>query len=215
MYLLIRKKRDYKSLKQLEKKYNIGVNIFIGDLKNLNFIKSLNKKIPYVHNLVNNAAMANTKFFLNVKSDELNDLINVNLRAIFLLSQIFSKKMIKKKIKGTIISLSSQLGHTGAHNRSLYCMSKFGLEGLNKALALDLGKHGIRTVTVAPTKTVVNDNEYKKTPKRLNIIKNKTALKRFSKKEEIASIVYFLTKDVAGAITGSSIIADGGWTAGK
>ena len=96
LYLLIRKKRDYKSLKQLEKKYNIGVNIFIGDLKNLNFIKSLNKKIPYVHNLVNNAAMANTKFFLNVKSDELNDLINVNLRAIFLLSQIFSKKMIKK-----------------------------------------------------------------------------------------------------------------------
>ena len=159
--------------------------------------------------------MANTKFFTKVKLNELDDLLQVNLKAIFLLSQIFSKKMIQKKIKGNIISLSSQLGHVGAYNRSLYAMTKFGLEGLNKVLALDLGSYGIRTVTVSPTKTIVNQSELTKTPKRLKIIKNKTALKKFSTTEEIASIVYFLTQKEANSITGTSIISDGGWTAGK
>ena len=76
-------------------------------------------------------------------------------------------------------------------------------------------KYGIRTVTVSPTKTIVDENEYKKTPKRLKLIKNKTALKKFFAKEQIASIVYFLTKKESSAITGSSVIVDGGWTAGK
>ena len=215
LYLLKRKKKEIKKLKILEKKYNIKIKIFVGDLRNLKFISAVGKKIPYIDNLINNAAMANTKFFTKVKLNELDDLLQVNLKAIFLLSQIFSKKMIQKKIKGNIISLSSQLGHVGAYNRSLYAMTKFGLEGLNKVLALDLGSYGIRTVTVSPTKTIVNQSELTKTPKRLKIIKNKTALKKFSTTEEIASIVYFLTQKEANSITGTSIISDGGWTAGK
>ena len=214
LYLIIRKPKQYKDLKHLEKKYKVKVQIFIGDLKSKKFLKNIGIKIPYVNNLINNAALANTKFY-KVKRDEIDDLFDVNLKAIFLLSKIFSKKMISKKIKANIISISSQLGHIGAYNRSLYCMTKFGLEGLNKALSLDLGKYGIRTVTVSPTKTIVDENEYKKTPKRLKLIKNKTALKKFSTKEQIASIVYFLTKKESSAITGSSVIVDGGWTAGK
>ena len=64
--------------------------------------------------------------------------------------------MIKKKIKGSIINLSSQLGHVGAYNRTAYCASKFAVEGFTKAAALDLGKYGIRINTIAPTKTIVN-----------------------------------------------------------
>jgi NAD(P)-dependent dehydrogenase (short-subunit alcohol dehydrogenase family) len=123
--------------------------------------------------------------------------------------------MIKNKIKGTIISLSSQLGHIGAYNRTLYSLTKFGLEGLTKSMALDLSKHGIRVVTVAPTKTLVKPEELKKRSLRLNLIKKKIPLKKFSTKSEISSIVYFLTTDPAKSITGTSIIADGGWTAGK
>ena len=214
LFLLIRKKKEAKSLKNLEKKYNIKINIFIGDLRNPKFINKI-KKIKYVDNLINNAAMANTKYFINVSDKELKDLIDVNLLATFRISQIFSKKMIKNKIKGVIISISSQLGHVGAYNRTLYCTSKFGLEGLNKAMALDLSKFGIRTVTVSPTKTLVRPNESLKTPKRLNIIRKKIPLNKFSKKSEIASIVYFLTTDAANSITGTSIVSDGGWTAGK
>ena len=123
--------------------------------------------------------------------------------------------MIKKKVKGTIISLSSQLGHVGAYNRTLYCLTKFGLEGFTKSLALDLAKFGIRAVTVAPTKTIVDESEYKRTPKRLKHIRKRIPLNQFSTKEQIASIVYFITTNSASSITGTSIISDGGWKAGK
>ena len=214
LYLLIKKKSEARNLKNLEKKYNIKTNILIGDLRNQKFLNKL-KKIKYVDNLINNAAMANTKHFINVSDKELKDLVDVNLLAIFKISQIFATKMIKKKIKGVIISLSSQLGHVGAYNRTLYCLSKFGLEGLNKSMALDLSNFGIRSITVSPTKTIVKPKEWLKSSKRLNLIRKKIPLNKFSTKSEIASIVYFLTTDSAKSITGTSIIADGGWTAGK
>ena len=123
--------------------------------------------------------------------------------------------MIKNKIKGSVINLSSQLGHTGAHNRTAYCSSKFAIEGFTKSAALDLGKYGIRINSIAPTKTIVNKNELVKTKKRLNLIKNKIPLKQFTKKEDIAEICFFLTTSACSNITGSSIKIDGGWTAGK
>ena len=94
-------------------------------------------------------------------------------------------------------------------------MTKFGLEGLTKSMAMDLGKYGIRVNTVAPTKTIVNQEERQKTKKRLNLIRNKIPLRKFSTTKEIASIVYFLTTESSSSITGTSIISDGGWTAGK
>ena len=123
--------------------------------------------------------------------------------------------MIKNRIKGSIISLSSQLGHIGAYNRTAYCMTKFGLEGLTKSMAMDLGKYGIRVNTVSPTKTIINSGERKSTSGRLNLIRKKIPLKKFSTTKQIASIVYFLTTKSAASITGTSIISDGGWNAGK
>ena len=201
-------------MKILSKK-EIKFDIFVGDLKNKKFTKSLEKKIKKVNNLINNAAGANTKYFTKVTSNELDDIVEVNLKAIFELSQIFAKKMIKNKIKGNIINISSQLGHTAAYNRTAYCMTKFGLEGLTRSMALDLAKYDIRVNTIAPTKTIVDSKELKKTKKRLNIIKSKIPLGKFSTVAEIAGIAFFLTSDVANSITGSSIISDGGWTAGK
>ena len=104
--------------------------------------------------------------------------------------------MIKNKIKGCIINITSQLGHTGAFNRSIYCMSKFGLEGLNKALALDLGKHGIRSIAVAPTKTIVNQEERVKTKNRLKLIKNKIRLKIFNNKANCRNCLFFDYRNV-------------------
>lgn len=215
LVLLIKKQSETLELKKIAKKYKITAKIFVGDLRSSKFLKILEKKVIYVDNLINNAAMANTKFFLDVKDSDINNLLDVNLKAIFKLSQIFSKKMIKNKIQGNFVCLSSQLGHIGAHNRTLYCLTKFGLEGLIKALALDLAKFGIKVKGVCPTKTIVNSDELVKTPKRLNIIRNKIPLKKFSTVEQIAAIVFFLTTKAADSITGTSIISDGGWTAGK
>ena len=215
LYLLVAGKKQKEDLIKILNKKNIQFYILVGDLKKLSFIKSLDKKIKKIDNLVNNAAIRNTKYFTNVNSKELENIIDVNLKSIFELSKMFAKKMIKNKIKGNIINISSQLGHVGAYNRTAYCMTKFGLEGLTKSMALDLAKHGIRVNTIAPTKTIVNPEELIKNKKRLNIIRNKIPLKKFSTTKEIAGIVYFLTSDAANSITGSSIISDGGWTAGK
>ena len=201
-------------IKRYKKKYKINIKCFVGDLKDHKFINQLKKKIPKVHNLINNAALRNDKHFLKVTDNDLNNLFEVNLKSIFKLSQIFSKKMVKNKIKGCIISISSQLGHVGAYNRSLYCTTKFGLEGLTKSMAMDLGKYGIRVNTVSPTK-IVSTHPLDKKKERLNLIRKKIPLKKFATRKQIASIVYFLTTNSALSITGTSIISDGGWTAGK
>ena len=202
--------------KKIEKIFSKDrVTYLIGDLKNKKFIKSIGSKIKYVDNLINNAGVANKDYFIDVKSRDLDEIIDVNFKSYFLLSQIFSKKMIRKKIKGTIVSISSQLGHFGGFNRTAYCATKFALEGFTKSAAMDLGKHGIRINTVAPTKTIVNEMEKVKTKKRLNFIKKKIPLNRFSTVSEIADIVFFLTTESARSITGTSIISDGGWTSGK
>ena len=114
--LINNKSHKLKLLKQL-KKYDIKVEFFIGDLKSQKFINKLKKNIKRVDNLINNAAMANKKNFLDISMKEFELVLNVNLKSIFKLSQIFAKKMIKNKIKGNIINLSSQLGHIAAYNR--------------------------------------------------------------------------------------------------
>jgi NAD(P)-dependent dehydrogenase (short-subunit alcohol dehydrogenase family) len=215
LVLLVYKNHQKKELYNILKKKKVNFKIYVGDLKNYNFIKTLKRKIPKINNLINNAALANAKYFTDVTLKEINDLLSVNLKAPFLLSQIFAKKMIKNKIQGCIVNITSQLAHIGAYNRSAYCMSKFGLEGFNKAIALDLGKHGIRSVTVSPTKTIVNQLERVKSKKRLNLIKKKIPLRKFSTTKQIAEIVFFLTTEKSSSITGSSILSDGGWVAGK
>ncbi len=208
--------KDKIQKKILEKKFdNKIVKIFFGDLSDYNFIKKVSKKITYVDNLVNNAATRNGDHFHKVRKKDFDHLINLNFKSLFFLTQIFTKKMIKKKIKGSIINLSSQLGHVGAYNRTAYCASKFAVEGFTKAAALDLGKYGIRINTIAPTKTIVNEKELLFTKKRLAIIKNKIPSKKFTEKEDIAELCLFLTSSASKNITGSSIKIDGGWTAGK
>ena len=208
--------KTLKQKKDLEKRYDKkSVKIYHGDLSKNLFLNQISKKIGYVHNLINNAASRNDDHLFKVKKKDLDYLINLNFKSTFLMTQIFTKKMIKKKIKGSIINLSSQLGHIGAYNRTVYCSSKFAVEGFTKAAALDLGKYGIRINTIAPTKTIVNEKELLFTKKRLAIIKNKIPSKKFTEKEDIAELCLFLTSSASKNITGSSIKIDGGWTAGK
>ena len=208
--------KTLKQKKDLEKRYDKkSVKIYHGDLSKNLFLNQISKKIGYVHNLINNAASRNDDHLFKVKKKDLDYLINLNFKSTFLMTQIFTKKMIKKKIKGSIINLSSQLGHVGAYNRTVYCSSKFAVEGFTKAAAMDLGKYGIRINTIAPTKTIVNEKELLFTKKRLAIIKNKIPSKKFTEKEDIAELCLFLTSSASKNITGSSIKIDGGWTAGK
>lgn len=207
--------RDQKQKKQLKKIFNKNkILIFVGDLTSYSFIKEISKKVKTVNNLINNAATRNDKEFHKVKKSDLDNLIELNFKSIFFLTQIITKKMVKKKIKGSIVNLSSQLGHIAAYNRTAYCSSKFAVEGFTKAAALDLGKFGIRVNSIAPTKTISSNNKKLNKKNRLDIIKKKIPLNKFTTKEDISEICYFLTTKACKNITGTSIKIDGGWTAG-
>lgn len=212
LILIVHKKKQNNLLKKIFKK---NCKIIIADLSKSSDLKKISKNVKYVDNIINNAGVSNKDFFTEVHERDFEYLMKVNFKSYFILSQLFAKKMIKYKIKGNIISISSQLGHVGAFNRSLYCSSKFAIEGFTKSVAMDLGEHGIKVNTIAPTKTIVNDFEMKKQKKRLAFIRNKIPLRKFSKIEEIAGIAFFLTTKSANSITGTSIKVDGGWTAGK
>ena len=120
----------------------------------------------------------------------------------------------RKKIGGSIVNMSSQMGHVSGPKRSVYSMNKFGLEGLTKGMALELADFNIRVNTICPTFVV--------TPMTKKFLKNKKfkkdmlagiPLKRFAELPEIASAVVFLASDAASMITGTSLLVDGGWTA--
>ena len=213
LVLLVRNKSQKK---QLENLFNKKIcKIFYGNLGDYSFIKKISKNIQFIDNLINNAATRNDSNLHDVKKVDLDEIIDLNFKSTFFLTQIFTKKMVKRNIKGSVINLSSQLGHFGAYNRTAYCASKFAVEGFTKAAAMDLGKYGIRINTICPTKTIVNDDELVLTKKRLSVIKDKIPTKHFTKKEDIAELCFFLSSDASKNITGSSIKIDGGWTAGK
>ena len=145
----------------------------------------------------------------------MNYIVDLNLKAAFNVAQLVVKKMLKKKKRsGSIINMSSQLGHVGMSGRNVYNMTKFGIEGLTKGMAIDLAKYNIRVNSIAPTFVV--------TPMTKKFFKNKNFRKevlgniplgRYAELPEISSAAVFLASDAASMITGTSLLVDGGWTA--
>jgi NAD(P)-dependent dehydrogenase (short-subunit alcohol dehydrogenase family) len=122
--------------------------------------------------------------------------------------------MMRDGVRGSLIHMGSQMGHVGGQNRTLYCASKWAIEGLNKALALDLAPHGIRSNTIAPTfietpmtKPFFEDKAF------LASVLAKIKLGRLGTLEDLMGPILFLASDASNLITGTSILVDGGWTA--
>ena len=172
-------------------------------------------KIKIIDILVNNAGTNLPEPFVKVKQESMNYLIDLNLKAAFNVAQIVVKKMLKfRKRPGSIINMSSQLGHVGMSGRNVYNMTKFGIEGLTKGMGVELAKKNIRVNTVAPT--------FVATPMVKNFFKNKKFKKlalgnipmsKLASESDVATSVCFLASSASSMITGTSIIIDGGWTA--
>ena len=185
------------------------------DVMNYEETKSKLEKIKIIDILVNNAGTNLPEPFAEVKQKSMNYLVDLNLKAAFNVAQLVVKKMLKnKKRPGSIINMSSQLGHVGCEGRNVYNMTKFGIEGLTKGMGVELAKHNIRVNTVAPT--------FVATPMVKNFFKNKnfkkSALSRIpmgklATESDVATAVCFLASSASSMITGTSILIDGGWTA--
>jgi NAD(P)-dependent dehydrogenase (short-subunit alcohol dehydrogenase family) len=168
--------------------------------------------------LVNNAGSNIPEPFIEVSEAHLDQLIALNIRAAFMVAQVAAKRMLqspdRKERGGAIIHMSSQMGHVGGLNRSVYCMTKHALEGLTKASAIELAPLGIRVVSIAPTfvETPLTRPMFAK-PEFAKWVDQNLPIGRLGSLEEVAAAVVFAASPAAGLVTGSSLLVDGGWTA--
>jgi NAD(P)-dependent dehydrogenase (short-subunit alcohol dehydrogenase family) len=164
--------------------------------------------------LVNNAGVAPENFAENVREEDFDATLAVNLKGTFFASQAAGRVMIKQK-KGTIINMSSQAGFAALPTESIYCMTKAAIAHLTKCLAVEWGKYGITVNAVAPTFIRTPGTEdFLSDPRRLvDTVDRVAALHRIGEPMEVAGAVVFLASPAASLITGETILIDGGWTA--
>lgn len=164
--------------------------------------------------LVNNAGTNRPKPMQEVSGEDFDTVLNLNLRSTFFVTQACARRMIDAGRGGSLIHVSSQMGHVGAANRSLYCASKWAVEGMSKAFALDLARHAIRSNTIAPTfiETPMTA-PFLETPGFRDEVLGKIKLGRLGRSEDLMGAVVFLACDAAALVTGTSLVIDGGWTA--
>lgn len=164
--------------------------------------------------LVNNAGTNIPEPFVDVTEGHLDELLALNLKGNFLTAQAAVKRMLAGGRGGAVVNVSSQMGHVGAPNRSVYCMTKHGIEGLTKAMAVELAPHGIRVNAVAPTfiETPLTRPFFAQ-PAFLDDTLKRIPLGRVGQPVDVAAAVVFLASPAASLITGASLLIDGGWTA--
>lgn len=174
--------------------------------------------IPALDVLVNNAGTNIPEPFADVSEAHLDTMMDLNVRAMFITAQAAVKKMLeasdRKARGGSVINITSQMGHVGAPTRTVYCMTKHAIEGLTKAMAVELAPQNIRVNSIAPTflMTPLTAPMFAK-PEFAQWVMNRIPMGRLGQLEEVASAVVFLASEGASLMTGTSLVVDGGWTA--
>ncbi|MEM6575055.1 MAG: SDR family oxidoreductase [Pseudomonadota bacterium] len=184
------------------------------DVSNLAAVAEFFAGRPAFHVLVNNAGTNRPGPMVDATEADFDAVMGLNVKAAFFVAQACARQMIAEGVAGSLIHMGSQMGHVGGINRSLYCASKWALEGMNKAFALDLAAAKIRSNIIAPTfietpmtQPFFADRAF------LESVMQKIKLGRIGQVEDLMGAVRFLASDASGLMTGSSIVVDGGWTA--
>ncbi len=163
---------------------------------------------------VNNAGTNRPNPFTEIPAEDFDYVMGLNVRAAFFAAQAVTRRMIAAGIAGSIINMSSQMGHVGSANRSLYCASKWAMEGFSRSMAIELAAYGIRVNTLCPTfiETPMTKPFFENVAFRESVL-SKVKLARLGTVEDLMGAVVFLASDASALMTGSSLIVDGGWTA--
>ncbi len=164
--------------------------------------------------LVNSAGTTRPGPVTQTSEDDYDTVMAANTKAAFFLARAVAPGMAAKG-GGSIIQISSQMGHVGGVDRALYCASKFAVEGMTKAMAMEWGPKGVRVNTICPTfiRTALTEVTFAN-PERVAWIESKIKLGRVGEVEDIMGPVLFLASDASALVTGTHLIVDGGWTAG-
>ena len=166
------------------------------------------------HILVNNAGMNRPALLTDVTVEDFDAVFSLNVRAAYFVAQAVAQRLIAVQQPGSIINISSQMGHVGALRRSVYCATKHAVEGFTKAMAVELAPYGIRVNSIGPT--------FLKTPMTRPFFENKAfrdevlakiKFGQLGQLKEITGAIVFLSSDASSLMTGSALMLDGGWTA--
>src|SRR5471030_149845 len=164
--------------------------------------------------LVNNAGTNRPAPFVDVKLEDFDFVFGLNVRAAYFVAQAVARRMVEAKTPGSIVNMSSQMGHVGGPTRTVYCATKHAMEGFTKAMAIELAPHKIRVNTLAPT--------FIETPMTRPFFQNEVFRKdtlariklgRLGQLEDLTGAILFLASDASALMTGTSMVIDGGWTA--
>lgn len=163
---------------------------------------------------INNAGTNRPKTLAEVSENDFDTVMDLNVRAAYFAAQAVSKRLVDAGRPGSIINISSQMGLVGGAKRTLYCASKWAMEGFSKAMALDLAPYGIRVNTVCPTfiETALT-RPYFDDPVFRSDVLAKIKLGRIGQVQDLMGPIVFLAGDASALMTGSSLVVDGGWTA--
>ena len=218
LIIISRTQKDLNNVSKIIKKFRSKCISYVCDVSNYNQIKNIINKQKKIDVLVNNAGTNIPEHFTKVQKKNMEYLVKVNTIATFNVAQLCTLKMLetknRKKIGGSIINMSSQMAHVGGPIRSVYNMTKAGLEGLTKGMAIDLAKSNIRVNTVCPTFVVTPmTKKFLKSKKFKKDTLKKIPMGKFAELSDVATAVAFLASDSSKMITGTSILVDGGWTA--
>ena len=164
--------------------------------------------------LINNAGMNRPALLPDVKVEDFDAIFSLNVRAAFFMAQAVALRLIETKLPGSIINISSQMGHVGAARRTVYCASKHAMEGFTKAMAIELAPHNIRVNSLGPTflETPMTKPFFENKAFRDEVL-TKIKLGRLGQLEELTGAIVFLASDASSLMTGSALVLDGGWTA--
>jgi NAD(P)-dependent dehydrogenase (short-subunit alcohol dehydrogenase family) len=164
--------------------------------------------------LVNNAGTNRPAPFVDVKLEDFDFVFGLNVRAAYFVAQAVARRLVEANQPGSIINMSSQMGHVGGPTRTVYCATKHAMEGFTKAMAIDLAAHKIRVNTLAPTfiETPMTKPFFQNEAFRKDTLA-RIKLGRLGQLEDLTGAIVFLASDAAALMTGTSLVVDGGWTA--
>ncbi len=164
--------------------------------------------------LVNNAGTNRPAPCIDYTEADYDDVMALNVRSVYFTTRAVARGLVAAELDGSIINISSQMGHVGGPGRTVYCASKHALEGFTKALAWELGEGGIRVNTLCPTfietpltEPMLEDETFKER------VVSQIALGRVGQVEDLMGAIVYLASDASRLVTGSALMVDGGWTA--
>lgn len=184
------------------------------DVTNLDAVEAALAARPAYEVLVNNAGMNRPALLPDVTVADFDAIFNLNVRAAFFMARAVGLRLVAEKRAGSIINISSQMGHVGAARRTVYCATKHAMEGFTKAMAVELAPHNVRVNTIGPT--------FLETPMTRPFFENKAfrdevttkiKLGRVGQLDEVTGAILFLASGASSLMTGSALMLDGGWTA--